>query len=124
GSMQMMPFLLADMTAQNKDKSGAWSFFDPYRQAPYAIKHLRWLRGKLKSPLYIAYAYNGGLGFTTRTIEGYKLFQKGEFEPFLSMERMPLEEPREYGKSALTNYIIYRALLGEPVVIDSVLETK
>jgi soluble lytic murein transglycosylase len=124
GSMQMMPFLIEAMTKERKDKSDVWSFFDPYRQAPYAIGHIRWLRGKLKNPLFVAYAYNGGLGFTTRTIEGYKLFQKGEFEPFLSMERMPIEEPREYGKSVLTNYAIYRSLLGAPIVIDSLLETK
>jgi soluble lytic murein transglycosylase len=124
GSMQMMPFLIESMTKENKDVNDQWNFFKPERQAPYAIKHIRWLRNKLDNPLFIAYAYNGGLGFTKRTIEANKLFIKGEFEPFLSMERMPLEEPREYGKSVLTNYLIYRRAFGAPISAEAVFETK
>ncbi|MDR2034439.1 MAG: transglycosylase SLT domain-containing protein [Helicobacteraceae bacterium] len=124
GSMQMMPFVLEAMMKENKDKGDLWSFFDPYRQAPYAIKHIKWLRRKLTNPLFIAYAYNGGLGFATRTIEGNKLFKQGEFEPFLSLERMPLEEPREYGKAVLANYLVYRRLLGAPITPRAVFQTK
>lgn len=113
GTMQMMPFLTEHMKKERKDKRPLWEFFNPNHQIPYAKKHIEWLERKVAHPLYIAYAYNGGLGYTNRTIEGYGLFGKGSYEPFLSMERMTIEETREYGKIVLANYAVYLDLFGK-----------
>ncbi|MGE4294473.1 MAG: transglycosylase SLT domain-containing protein [Campylobacterales bacterium] len=122
GSMQMMPFLIEHMAKERREKNDVWNFFNPNRQIPYAVSHLKWLRARLAHPLHIAYAYNGGIGFTKRTLEG-DIFKKGEYEPFLSLERIPIEEPREYGKIVLANYVVYRSLLGDPVSLEGLLQT-
>lgn len=123
GSMQMMPFLIEHMTKERREKNDVWNFFNPARQTPYAIAHLKWLRARLAHPLHIAYAYNGGIGFTKRTLEGGDLFKNGPYEPFMSLERIPVEEPREYGKIVLANYVVYRSLLGDPVSLEGLLKT-
>ncbi|GHV07796.1 hypothetical protein AGMMS50229_15190 [Campylobacterota bacterium] len=126
GSMQMMPFLIEDMTKERKAFKGhetIWSFFSPYIELPYAIRHIAWLKSKLDHPLYIFYAYNAGQGFTRRLLDSRRLFQTGKYEPFLSMELVPVEETREYGKLVLSNYVIYKMLENDPITLDSLLRT-
>jgi len=72
-------------------------------------------------PLFVAYAYNGGMGFTKKHLQA-GAFSQGAYEPFLSMERMINEESREYGKKVLANYVVYRHLLGEEVSIKNLFE--
>jgi soluble lytic murein transglycosylase len=67
----------------------------------------------LYHPLFVAYAYNGGIGFTRKTIRKKHLFKKGKYEPYLSMELIDYEESKEYGKKVLTNYVIYLNLLSK-----------
>ena len=62
---------------------------------------------RLNNPLFIAYAYNGGIGFTKRTLKK-GLFKKGEYEPWLSMELIPYFETKNYGKKVLANYFVYQ----------------
>jgi len=73
-------------------------------------------------PLFVAYAYNGGIGFFRKHLKA-KTFQEGKFEPFLSMELMSNRESREYGKRVLANYVMYKKILGEEVSIVTLLET-
>jgi len=106
GTMQIMPFLIRDM------KGDVFSQFDYGENIRLGVKHLKWLFSQLKHPLFVAYAYNGGIGFTKRkVIKNFKF--KGEFEPFLSMELVPYKESREYGKKVLANYVIYNHLFGD-----------
>ncbi len=121
GSMQFMPFLIEHMDKERGKNPNAWAQFNPENQMVYAKAHLKWLQARLAHPLYIAYAYNGGIGFTKRMLEG-EIFKKGPHEPFISLERVPIQEPREYGKIVLANYAIYRQLFGDRVTIDRLLE--
>ncbi len=121
GSMQFMPFLIEHMDKERGQRPDAWAHFSPYNQIPYAKAHLKWLQARLAHPLHIAYAYNGGIGFTNRMLAG-EIFTKGPYEPFMSLERVPIQEPREYGKIILANYAIYRKQFGDPVSIERLLE--
>jgi soluble lytic murein transglycosylase len=106
GVMQIMPFLSKALAKDLKEE------YDINKQlvAPinlkYANKHLTWLEDRLKHPLFIAYAYNGGIGFTKRMLQS-DIFKKGKFEPYLSMELVPYDESKRYAKKVLANYVIY-----------------
>ena len=84
--------------------------------------HLRELKRQFKSQLFIAYAYNAGAGFfKSRLKQGF--FKKNNpYEPFMSMELIPYNETRNYGKKVLANYIIYKNLLKELIKVQKVLD--
>jgi len=122
GVMQMMPFLIKALAKQEKESPELNDMFDPYKNIAYAKKHIKYLQKHLYHPLFIAYAYNGGIGFTKRhLLKG--TFTKGSFEPYLSMELMSNTESREYGKKVLANYVVYKKILKEEVSITSLFET-
>ncbi len=113
GLMQLMPFLVDTLSQEMPNKMSTYSdMFDPKMNISYAIKHLSWLNSQLDNPLFKAYAYNGGLGFTRRYIKSGKFTCKA-YEPFLSMDTMANVESREYGKKVLANYTIYKKILKE-----------
>ena len=112
GMMQFMPFLIRHIAKQKGEKIDLDEIFDPYKAIEYADIHLDYLNKYLHHPLFIAYAYNGGIGFTRRYIKNPKHFRKGAYEPYMSMETMKNEEAREYGKKVFANYIIYLNKLG------------
>ena len=122
GMMQIMPFLIKHLAKERKEKLDLDKMFDPYVAISYANQHLNYLNKKLYHPLFVAYAYNGGIGFTRRTIRSKHLFKKGKYEPYLSMELVDYEESKKYGKKVLTNYVIYMNLLGEKIKITPLLE--
>jgi soluble lytic murein transglycosylase len=107
GVMQIMPFLSRAIAKELKDFYDIDDQLDPKTNLKYANHHLNFLENKLKHPLLIAYAYNGGIGFTKRMLKS-GLFQEGKYEPFLSMEMLPYDETKLYGKKVLANYFIYK----------------
>ena len=117
GLMQMMPFLVKAMDKEQEVSTGSLEkMFDPETNIAYASRHLDYLEKYLYHPLLIAYAYNGGIGFTKRyLLDG--AFEKSSYEPFWSMEMMANSESREYGKKVLANYIVYKRIFGERVSI-------
>ena len=121
GMMQIMPFLIKHLSKQKGDNIDLDDIFDPLVAIDYADRHLNYLSKFLYHPLFIAYAYNGGIGFTKRTLRKDNLFKKGKYEPYLSMELIDYEESREYGKKVLTNYVIYLNLLGVKIRITTLL---
>jgi len=114
GLMQFMPFLIDHVAKQKGEVIDYDEIFKPRKAIEYADYHLDYLESYLYHPLFIAYAYNGGIGFTKRLIQNPKYFREGAFEPYLSMEKMKNVEAREYGKRVLTNYVIYLNKLGIP----------
>ncbi len=112
GMMQIMPFLIEDIAKKKKEYIDFDDMFNPYKAIEYADYHLDYLTSWLYHPLFVAYAYNGGIGFTKRLIQNPQNFRPGRYEPYLSMETMENEETREYGKHVLANYIIYMNKLG------------
>jgi soluble lytic murein transglycosylase len=114
GLMQFMPFLIDHVAKQKGEVIDYDEIFKPRKAIEYADYHLDYLQSYLYHPLFIAYAYNGGIGFTKRLIKNPKYFREGAFEPYLSMEKMKNVEAREYGKRVLTNYVIYLNKLGIP----------
>jgi soluble lytic murein transglycosylase len=119
GLMQFMPFLIDHVAKQKGEVIDYDEIFKPRKAIEYADYHLDYLQKYLYHPLFIAYAYNGGIGFTKRLIKNPKYFREGAFEPYLSMERVPNIEAREYGKKVLANYVIYLNKLGIPTrVLD------
>ena len=117
GLMQMMPFLIRSF----HPKEDISQFFKANVNVKYAKKHLKWLMRRLNSPIFVSYAYNGGIGFTKRKVKKYFKFD-GLYEPFLSMELVPYTESREYAKKVVTNYVIYKNLLGDRISLHKVLE--
>lgn len=116
GLMQIMPFLcnaLDDDVDCGREEFA--EMFDPHINLLYARPHIAWLKERVYHPLFIAYAYNGGIGFTRRHLLNNGAFAPGPYEPFMSMELMRRTETREYGKKVLTNYVMYKKILGEPV---------
>lgn len=123
GMMQFMPFVARDIAKKEKlEDFELEAMFDPRIAYLFGNIHLNFLEKSLFHPVFIAYAYNGGIGFTKRhLLDG--TFREGAYEPFLSMETMINEESREYGKKVLANYVVYRHLLGESVSIKNLFET-
>jgi soluble lytic murein transglycosylase len=117
GLMQMMPFLIRSF----HPKEDISKFFETDTNVKYAKKHILWLSKRLNFSLFIAYAYNGGIGFTKRKVIPFFNF-KGIYEPFLSMEMVPYTESREYGKKVLTNYVIYYNKLGGHITLHKLLK--
>jgi soluble lytic murein transglycosylase len=118
GLMQLMPFLIRSF----RPKESMEQFWRDEVNVKYAKKYLLWLISKLgNNPLFISYAYNGGLGFVQRKVIPYFKY-KGNYEPFLSMEMIPYSETREYGKKVLTNYVVYMKLLDEKTSLHKLLK--
>ena len=112
GMMQFMPFLIKHIAKQKGEYMDLDMMFNPYKAIEYADYHLDYLTKYLHHPLFIAYAYNGGIGFTRKHIRSRKHFRTGAYEPYMSMEMMENVEAREYGKKVLANYVIYMNKLG------------
>ena len=122
GMMQFMPFLAKATAKQKRIKNfDLDDMFKPKIAYNFAYSHISYLQKKLKHPLLIAYAYNGGIGFTRRVLKG-GFFKLGIYEPFLSMELIPYDESKRYAKKVLANYIIYKNILGEKVTIKALLK--
>ena len=122
GMMQFMPFLARAIAKEQKIKNfDLDDMFDPKTALKFANIHLDWLEHSLYNPLFIAYAYNGGIGFTKKLLQS-GTFQKGAYEPFLSMELVHYDESRKYGKKVLANYVTYMQILGQPVSIYELLK--
>ncbi len=107
GLMQIMPFLSKSIAKELKEFYDIDKQLEPNTNLKYANHHLNFLEKRLKHPLFIAYAYNGGIGFTKRLFKN-GLFKNGKYEPFLSMEMLPYDETKKYGKKVLANYFIYK----------------
>ncbi|BCX79036.1 transglycosylase SLT domain-containing protein [Campylobacter sp. 19-13652] len=125
GTMQFMPFLANDIAKQKLklSKFDQDEMFDDTQAFKFANIHLSYLQKYLPHPLFIAYAYNGGIGFTRRMLAKEHMFKAGEFEPFLSMELVPYSESRIYGKKVLANYIIYMRLIGANIKTETLLQS-
>ena len=117
GIMQFMPFVAESISKEKKIAlDDLDDLFDVQKSLEFGMAHLDFLEARLDQVLYIAYAYNGGIGFTTRMLQEQGRFTTdSELEPFLSMELVPYAESRKYGKKVLANYIIYRELLGDKI---------
>ncbi|MEA3512340.1 MAG: lytic transglycosylase domain-containing protein [Campylobacterota bacterium] len=111
GTMQIMPFLSKALAKQLKVPYDIDKQLEAKTNLKFANHHLNYLERKLKHPLLISYAYNGGIGFTSRLLKT-GLFKKNssleKYEPFLSMELLPYDETKKYGKKVLANYYIYQ----------------
>ena len=122
GMMQIMPFLIKHLSKERGEKMDLNQIFDPRVAISYANQHMDYLTSWLYHPLFVAYAYNGGIGFTKKRLKSKHLFKKGKYEPYLSMELIDYKESREYGKKVLANYVIYLNLLGVPTKITPLLD--
>ena len=123
GMMQFMPFLIDHVAKEKGQHIDYDDIFNPVKAIEYADFHLDYLNKWLYHPLFVAYAYNGGIGFTRRMLRQKNYFRKGPFEPYLSMEKMTNVEAREYGKRVLTNYVIYLNKLGKPTRLLPLVKT-
>lgn len=107
GVMQIMPFLSKAIAKELHEHYDILSLLDTKTNIKYANHHIDFLERRLPHILFIAYAYNGGIGFVRRNILKKGLFKKGKYEPFLSMELVPYNESKKYGKKVLANYYLY-----------------
>ena len=111
GVMQILPFVSEEIAIRSGYDYDAFAMFDPKTSVKFADFHLKTLSKHLIHPLFIAYGYSNGMGFT-KSILRREYFNSGEYEPYLSMELMPNNQARKYGKNVLANYIVYLNLLG------------
>ena len=115
GMMQIMPFLSKALAKQLDVSYNIYEQFIPSVNIKFANKHLETLKKQFNNnPLFIAYAYNGGPGYTRKQFKR-GLFSKinKKYEPFLSMELISYNETRRYGKKVLANYYIYNNYLNK-----------
>jgi len=117
GMMQIMPFLVRHIAKERGERIDLDDMFNPYKAIVYANHHINYLAKYLHNPLFVAYAYNAGIGFTSRLIKRSNYFRNGPYEPYLSMEKISNVQAREYGKKVLVNYVIYLNKLGVPARI-------
>ncbi len=122
GLMQIMPFLTDAISKKMKLKTTYNDMFDPETNLKYAVKHIKWIQKSLYHPLFLAYAYNGGLNFFRKHLKT-GAFSSKKYEPFLSIELMKNGQSREYGKKVLANYVMYKKILGEKVSIIGLFQT-
>jgi len=122
GMMQFMPFLIEHIAKEKGYRMDLDEIFNPYRAIEFADYHLDYLSRHLYHPLFIAYAYNAGIGFTRRHLRNKHHFRAGAYEPYMSMETMKNTEAREYGKKVLTNYVLYLNKLGVPTRMSSLIQ--
>lgn len=118
GLMQLMPFNVIKIAKDFGEwgKVGYLSMFEPEINVKYAEYFVRPLVKEFKHPIFISYAYNGGPGFTRRMLDKKELFWgKSELDPWLSIELVPIEESRTYGKKVLANYVVYSNYFGNSV---------
>ena len=111
-----MPFNVKAIAKELKQEQEVsyLDMFNPAINVPYAEYFTRPLIKEFNHPLFIAYAYNGGPGFTRRLLAKNYLFKKSNpLDPWYSMEMIPYEESRIYGKKVLANYVIYQRKLGK-----------
>ena len=120
GLMQFMPFLVKHIANERNEKVVLEDMFDPKVSIRFANTHLNYLEKWLYNPLFVAYAYNAGIGYTRRMIRK-DIFKKGEYEPYLSLELVDNPQANEYAKKVLANYVIYKMLLKSPVKITDIL---
>jgi len=116
GATQIMPFLSKAIAKDLKEPYDIDKQLDIKTNLKYANYQINYLTKKLHNPLFIAYAYNGGIGFTRNILRHNNLFGKGIFEPYLSMELIPYDETKRYGKKVLANYFIYINYLNQKKV--------
>jgi soluble lytic murein transglycosylase len=115
--MQIMPFNVDTIAKSNPFKPTSYfDMFNPEHNIAYAIVHLKHIENTLFNPVLMAYAYNGGIGFTKRLLMNGGQFLSGEHEPFMSMELVSNDESREYGKRVLANYVIYKKILDDVLI--------
>lgn len=117
GMMQIMPFLVRHIARERGETIDLDEMFNPRKAIIYANHHINYLAQYLHNPLFVAYAYNAGIGFTSRLIKRSDHFRSGPYEPYLSMEKIKNVQAREYGKKVLVNYVIYLNKLGIPARI-------
>jgi len=123
GIMQFMPFLAKDIAKREGiEEFDLSQMFQPKIAYRFADIHLDYLTSWLYHPVLVAYAYNGGIGFTKRLLMRGDLFRGGDYEPFLSMELVPYAESCEYAKKVLANYVAYKQILGQSVSIWDLFE--
>ena len=120
GMMQFMPFLVKHIAKVRHENIKLDDMFNPRVSLAYANTHLDYLNKHLYNPLFVAYAYNAGIGYTRRMIRK-DIFKKGPYEPYLSLELVDNEQANHYGKKVLANYVIYKMLLGSPVKITKII---
>ncbi|MCK9336659.1 MAG: transglycosylase SLT domain-containing protein [Arcobacteraceae bacterium] len=123
GAMQIMPFLVNSLSKEFSEDIFLEDMFNIEINLKYANKHLDYLESKLNHPLYVFYAYNGGIGYTNREI--IPLFKENlPYQPFMAMELISFDETKQYGKKVLANYYIYNnRISSEPKPINFLLET-
>jgi soluble lytic murein transglycosylase len=123
GVMQIMPFLSEVIAKELNEPYDIFMQLDPKTNIRYANHHLNYLESKLANVLFVAYAYNGGIGFTNRMLQS-GLFKQGPYEPFLSMELINYDESKVYGKKVLLNYLMYyNHQSKEKIKLSTLLET-
>ncbi len=123
GMMQIMPFLVKHIAKIRHEKIDYNDMFDPKKAIVYANEHMNYLTKWLRHPLFIAYAYNAGIGFTKRLIRRKNFFHtNSDYEPWLSLERIENGQANHYGKKVLANYVIYMNMLGVEVRLSDLME--
>ena len=124
GMMQIMPFNVEPFARKlKKTDITLESMFDPVVAYEFGRMYLDELNREFSHPLFNAYAYNGGPGFLRKTLAKKRLFLKSrKYEPWISLELLPVEETRFYGMRVLANYVIYQQLLGNEIDIESLLK--
>jgi len=120
GMMQFMPFLVKHIAKVRHQSIKLEDMFNPKIALEFANTHLDYLNKHLYNPIFVAYAYNAGIGYTRRMLRK-NIFKDGAYEPYISLEMVDNSQANHYAKKVLANYVIYRMLLGKPIKITKII---
>ncbi|NWF66508.1 MAG: transglycosylase SLT domain-containing protein [Campylobacterales bacterium] len=122
GVMQIMPFLTKALAKERGEETDYDEMFIPSKNLEYANHYINYLEKQLIHPLFISYAYNGGITYLINSFKKGLFHDKYRYDPFFTMENISKLETREYGKQVLANYAVYKRLLNEKVSMIELLK--
>jgi len=124
GMMQIMPFLIKHLAKQKKELVDYDDMFNPKLALKYGNQHLNYLTSWLHHPLFVAYAYNAGIGYTRKLLRKSNFFRSNsDYEPWFSLERVANYQANDYGKKVLANYVIYLNKLGYHIKLTDLINS-
>jgi soluble lytic murein transglycosylase len=123
GLMQLMPATARETAGRmglkySADRLTSDGSYNALLGSTYLAGQLRQFDGSLT---LAAAGYNAGAGNVAKWVTAFGDPRASNVDPVVWVELIPLEETRRYVQRVLTNYVIYRARLGEALTIEQAL---
>lgn len=114
GLMQILPETAVWISGELEDEDYELSdLFEPETNIRYGTFYLRYLIDHFRNEDLAIAAYNGGMGNVTKWIREDTVTAEGE-----NLDRIPIDETREYVQKVHTNREMYERLYGDQLPLE------